>query len=146
MNRRVVLKHEFVEYVPERLANDTLYVSMAYATAAHKCCCGCGSEVVTPLSPTDWQLAFDGETVSLYPSIGNWNFRCRSHYWIENSRIRWAPRWAVQEIATGRADDRLAKERHFNRAALPDAGRPTVAQADEQPRSLWSRIRRRLKR
>jgi len=34
--------------------------------------------VVTPLSPTGWSLIFDGETVSLYPSIGNWNFPCRS--------------------------------------------------------------------
>ena len=88
MNPKRVLKHEFVEFVPERLVDDTLYVSISYATAAHRCCCGCGREVVTPLSPTDWQLTFDGETVSLYPSIGNWNFACRSHYWIENNGVR----------------------------------------------------------
>ncbi len=31
----------------------TLYISIPYVTAAHKCPCGCGEEIVTPLSPTD---------------------------------------------------------------------------------------------
>ena len=65
-----------------------IYVSIAYATAVHKCACGCGKEVVTPLSPTDWKLIFDGKTVSLDPSIGNWGFPCRSHYWVRNNRAR----------------------------------------------------------
>ena len=38
-----------------------------------RCCCGCGEEVVTPFSPAQWQMSFDGEAVSLHPSIGNWN-------------------------------------------------------------------------
>jgi hypothetical protein len=48
-----------------------------------KCCCGCGHEVVTPFSPTDWKLTFDCVSVSLYPSIGNWSPPCRAHYFIE---------------------------------------------------------------
>jgi hypothetical protein len=36
-----------------------------------------------PISPADWQLAYDGDTVSLTPSIGNWGFPRRSHYWID---------------------------------------------------------------
>jgi hypothetical protein len=52
-----------------------------------KCACGCGKEVVTPLSATDWKLIFDGKTVSLDPSIGNWGFPCRSHYWVRNNRM-----------------------------------------------------------
>src|SRR5712692_8520000 len=36
----------------EMMALRTIF-SMAYATVAHKCCCGYGKEVVTPLTPTD---------------------------------------------------------------------------------------------
>ena len=81
--------HEFVEYIPEKLSDGTIYISTTYGTAVHKCCCGCGNEVVTPLTPTDWKLIFDGETISLHPSIGNWNLDCKSHYWIKNNEIKW---------------------------------------------------------
>lgn len=111
--RHEVLKHEFVEYIPEDLNEGVVYVSIKYATAVHKCCCGCGNEVTTPISPTDWRLIFDGESVSLEPSIGNWSFPCRSHYWITRNRVRWAPRWSEKEIAAARARERAAKERYF---------------------------------
>ena|SRR5436190_220592 len=83
--------HKFVEFMPERLEPDVLYVSLRFSLVSHLCACGCGQEVVTPLSPKDWQLIFNGETVSLYPSIGNWAFKCRSHYWIEQNRAVRAP-------------------------------------------------------
>src|SRR5438552_3913808 len=114
MKREITLKHQFVEYVPDDLEDGTVYVSILFATALHKCCCGCGNQVVTPLSPTDWTLIFDGVSVSLDPSIGNWNFPCQSHYWIEKNRVRWAPRWSQKEIAAGRAHDQLAKKEHFD--------------------------------
>ncbi len=41
-----LLKHEFVEFIPDELKGDTIYVSIPYATVVHKCCCGCGTEVV----------------------------------------------------------------------------------------------------
>jgi len=81
------LIHKFVEYIPEKKEEGILYISIKYCIAVHKCACGCGQEVVTPISPTDWQLYFDGETVSLSPSIGNWNFDCHSHYWIKKNCI-----------------------------------------------------------
>lgn len=123
MKRTVRLKHEFVEYIPEKLQEGTIYVSMAYATAAHKCCCGCGKEVVTPLSPTDWQLTFDGLSITLYPSIGNWSFACQSHYWIRCNKIRWAARWSSEEIEYGRADDRKIKDKYYDRFN-PQSHRP----------------------
>ena len=116
MNYSKILKHEFVEYIPNDLKDGTIYVSIIFATVVHKCCCGCGNEVVTPLSPTDWKLIFDGKSISLHPSIGNWNFDCQSHYWIKNNRVRWALRWSQERINTGRGRDALAKERYFNNA------------------------------
>ncbi len=80
------------------MEDGVIYVSVDYATAIHKCCCGCGNEVVTPLSPTDWELTFDGKTISLYPSIGNWNFQCRSHYWIIRNTVEWCPKWDTKQI------------------------------------------------
>ena len=109
------IKHQFVDVIPAALENATLYISIEYSTVVHKCLCGCGNEVVTPLSPTDWKLIFDGESVSLDPSIGNWSFDCKSHYWIEDSTIRWAPQWSKAQIEEGRASDRLAKNQYFEK-------------------------------
>lgn len=116
MKRRMKLTHEFVEYIPDCLADGVIYVSIPYATAVHKCCCGCGNEVITPITPTDWELTFDGQSISLSPSIGNWNFACKSHYWIRRNRIIWAPSWSRERINFGRAFDALVKERYFESA------------------------------
>lgn len=144
------LKHEFVGFVPEQLSDGVLYISIPYATVAHKCCCGCGREVVTPLSPTDWSLTFDGETVSLNPSVGNWSFPCRSHYWIRRNVIRWANEWTDAQIRLGRAHDSARKVRYYNRpdSTMP-ADLPEIAQPAASPpgnRSIWSRLRRFLGR
>lgn len=87
--RNFSIAHEFVEEIPEKLKAKVLYISIQYTTASHKCFCGCGKEVVTPISPADWRLVFDGKTVSLKPSIGNWSYKCRSHYWIKHSQVVW---------------------------------------------------------
>ena len=108
------IRHEFVEFIPELLANRTLYISIAFATAAHQCFCGCGNKVVTPIHPTGWKLLFDGDTVSLHPSIGNWGFRCRSHYWILRDRAVWARPMSEQEIAAVRRKDRRLTETYFS--------------------------------
>ena len=100
------ITHKFVGAIPERTEEGVLYLAMDYATAVHKCACGCGREVVTPLSPTDWKMGYDGVSVSLSPSIGNWSFPCRSHYWIKHSNIRWAGDMSEEKIAAGRAHDR----------------------------------------
>lgn len=87
---------------------------MIYATVVHKCCCGCGNEVVTPLSPADWQLIYDGRTISLYPSIGSWSLPCKSHYWITHNQIRWASQWSSAEIEAGQAADSQAKSNYID--------------------------------
>ena len=95
-----------------------MYVSVKYATAVHNCCCGCENKVVTPLSPTDWKLTFDGETISLFPSIGNWGFKCQSHYWILNNKVKWARKWSEQEIASGRRKDELNKKKYYRTTTM----------------------------
>lgn len=81
---------EFVVHVPDVLAEGVVYVSTTYGTALHLCVCGCGNEVVTPISPTDWQLTHDDDgTITLTPSILN-RFACGSHYWIRSNQIEWA--------------------------------------------------------
>ncbi|WP_417480245.1 DUF6527 family protein [Maricaulis maris] len=103
------IKHEFVDAIPEAIEPGTLYVSVDFATAVHLCECGCGLEVVTPLSRTDWKLIYDGETVSLHPSIGNWSFPCRSHYWIRDGQVQWAGDMHNQQITQIRQTDRKKK-------------------------------------
>lgn len=106
--------HEFVNEVPERLHHGVVYVSIEYATAVHLCACGCGSEVVTPLTPLDWQVTYDGESVSFSPSVGNWSFPCQSHYWIVRNRVRWARRWTSGEIE---------RQREYSRSRRSEAER-----------------------
>lgn len=109
----IPIHHEFVELIPEKLAERTLYISVPYASAAHACFCGCGTKVVTPISPTGWELLFDGDTVSLRPSIGNWSIPCRSHYWIVRNRVIWAGPMTEEEIKRGREWDRKLTESYF---------------------------------
>jgi hypothetical protein len=111
----MILKHKFIDLVPDVLENGVLYISIEYCSAIHKCACGCGNEVVTPLSPTDWQLIFDGKTVSLNPSIGNWNFECKSHYWITKNKVRFARKWSDLEITAGRKNDVEKKKKYFKK-------------------------------
>jgi len=114
------LTPQFVEFLPDEINDGILYVSMPYAVAAHRCACGCGGEVVTPLSPTDWKLAFDGISVSLEPSIGNWSFPCRSHYFIRGGQIQWAANMSEAAIQRGRQRDRESKAAHFGKKTKPE--------------------------
>ncbi len=107
------LRHEFVEFIPEVLDEAVIYISIPFATVVHLCVCGCGEEVVTPLSPTDWLMTYDGETVSLTPSIGNWSLECRSHYLIKRDRVRWSTPMSESAIEAGRRRDRIAKQRQY---------------------------------
>lgn len=109
------LRYELVELMPPVLEEGVVYVSLEYGTVIHKCVCGCGNKVVTPLSPAGWQITFDGESISLDPSIGNWSFPCQSHYWIINSSVRHARKWNKSEITKGRMQDAKAWKRFFKK-------------------------------
>lgn len=147
--KRTTISHEFVHYVPSELEAGTLYISIPYATAVHLCACGCGIKVVTPIAPPEWRLTWDGDTVSLHPSIGNWQFPCRSHYWIRRNRVEWAPAWTDRQIAEARRRDARELEEYFaRRRGAGDAGKSQSARewCAARPRllhGLFDRIRRR---
>ena len=107
------LEHRFVHSIPSTIEPGVLYVSIEFATAIHLCCCGCGREVVTPFTPTDWKMTFDGVSISLWPSIGNWNFPCRSHYIVKTNRIIEAAPWSQSMVEAERNRDRDAKATYF---------------------------------
>ena len=72
------------------------------------------------MAPAEWKLTYDGRTISLAPSIGNWSFRCRSHYWIDEGSVRWAAGFSEDEVALVRqeARDRRAGYYQTKRAEL----------------------------
>lgn len=111
--KRTSMTPQFVEFIPSSLEEGVLYISRKYATAAHKCCCGCNTKIVTPLKPTDWTLTETSEGVTLHPSIGNWNHPCQSHYFIRRNQVVWAKKMARQDIQHGRALNQAAKDVYY---------------------------------
>lgn len=138
MIRHKRLKHRFVEHIPERLDAGVLYVSMEYATSAHSCCCGCGEEVVTPFTPTDWKMTFDGETVSLRPSIGNWTLKCQSHYVIDGGKVIEAAPWRGEQVETERRRDHAAKAHFYGQS--PTIESPVQSAPSKAASSFWHRV------
>ncbi len=108
------IRHEFVEYIPTELEQGVLYISIKYRTSSHLCACGCGLKVVTPIRPAQWRLLFDGETVSLAPSIGNHQFPCRSHYIIRRSRIDWMTQWTEDHAQRGWHQDNEDLDEYYS--------------------------------
>jgi len=112
---RKILPHKFVEFIPAHPEEGILYISVQYKTAVHLCICGCGNKVVTPLSPNDWSLTFDGASVSLDPSIGNWSFPCQTHYFITKNKIETMSKWSKNRIAFGRRLENERKDKYYGK-------------------------------
>ena len=145
----------FVVAIPQVLEPGVLYVSMEYGTVVHSCCCGCGREVITPLTPTDWHLSYDGEGISLWPSVGNWSFPCQSHYVITRNRVIESGSWSTERIEAERSRDRAAKLDYYNskceEVSKSSSSEPAHAAPVsfaklplEQDDSWWGRLRRRF--
>jgi hypothetical protein len=124
-----VIEPVFVDEIPAALEPGKLYVSIVYTTAVHLCACGCGSEAVTTLHPARFSLTFDGESVSLHPSVGSSGLACRSHYFITKNRIRWCRPMDERSIAKARHQDRRALDAWDGRALVE----PEDARADRHP-------------
>lgn len=113
--RRTTIIPEFVESAPQDLQDGVIYISDRFRTALHKCCCGCGREVVTPLNPAGWAYHRDGRSITLKPSIGNWSFPCKSHYLIIRNEVVWAETMSAQQIARVKVRDALDQEEYIKR-------------------------------
>jgi hypothetical protein len=109
-----------VQYMPSRLEPGILYVAEQFKAAAHLCACGCGSVVRTPLNR--WTLVETEQGPSLYPSIGNWQEPCQSHYWIEFGKVRTAPKWSPADIEAGRHREQARLSSHYNALELRRKG------------------------
>jgi len=129
MNGVDTLRPDFVSSFPTAMTPGILYISLEYRTCGHLCCCGCEQEVITPLSPAQWSLTYDGENISLSPSIGNWALPCRSHYWICKGKVHWSRRYSPAEIADNRERDR----------------RQLIRQSEGTPHNLLAKLRRHLR-
>nr|WP_233286063.1 DUF6527 family protein [Bradyrhizobium brasilense] len=99
--------------MPKELAPGILYVSEKYAVAGHLCACGCGNKVITPLGPAEWSFTERGGMPSLWPSIGNWQLPCRSHYIINQGRIDWAGAWTDAQVLSDRRAEQRRREAYY---------------------------------
>lgn len=135
------LKPMFVEFIPETLADGILYVSMEYRTTAHNCCCGCGNAVYLPLSPAQWRLTFDGESVWMNPSVGSWSLPCRSHYCVRGNHIQWAERWTSEQVEVVRAYGRRSRDRFFEASVAVSETTRGASNVATPPRSRWARFK-----
>lgn len=89
MSRIHSLKPVFTDKIPEDLAPGILYISMNHRIAKHFCPCGCGEVITIIFDPELWKLKYDGESVSVFPSIGNYHIPCQSHYFITDNQVNW---------------------------------------------------------
>jgi len=128
--RRTTIIPEFVESAPQDLQDGVIYISDRFRTALHKCCCGCGREVVTPLNPVGWSYYREGRSITLKPSIGNWSFPCMSHYLIIKNEVVWAETMSARQIARVKARDARDQEAYIKRCneekLRPTEGAPKV--------------------
>lgn len=140
--KEVRFRHEVVTFIPETLQANTLYVTTDGDVAGHLCACGCGREVITPLSPMDWSITFDRCGATLSPSIGNWAFPCRSHYFIWDGTLVWAGDMSDKDIAQGRRRAKANKQMYYERLNEPKptlhAGAPDYSL--RRQRSAWERL------
>lgn len=115
----------FVEFIPEVLEAGKLYLSIRFRTASHLCACGCGLKVVTPIKPAKWRFTYDGESVSLSPSVGRWQLPCKSHYCIVKNEIIWARPFSEREMASVQRRDVRDTRAYYQRRAEPEHNMPT---------------------
>lgn len=108
---KITVQH--VHYMPKHLEPGVLYVSEEFGTAAHLCACGCGTKVNTPIKPTEWFLEETPRGPTLYPSIGNWQQPCQSHYWIYQGEIRWSNKWTPEQILAGRQGEERRRNAYY---------------------------------
>ena len=120
-----------IKFLPKELDEGILYVSKKFGVAGHLCPCGCGNKVITPLDSFEWKLKVKKGKPSLFPSIGNWQLDCKSHYWIINGQIEWSEQWSEKEIVEGNKREEIYRNMYFEER--------------DKKRKIWSILRKILK-
>lgn len=133
------IEHQFVDYIPADLEQGVLYIALDFGAVMHLCADGCGERISTPLHPAQWSLIYDGNTVSLSPSVGSGS-NCGSHYRIRNGTVSWSRAMTQDQFKRGRERDRAAVQRYYE----PET--PAVREPEARPGGLLARIMQRLRR
>jgi hypothetical protein len=82
--KKVHITPIFVEYIPDDLKENQIYISIEHKSSSHKCLCGCGTINILPLHNDGWSLSIDDSNrVTFNPSI--LNTQCNAHYIIRNN-------------------------------------------------------------
>jgi hypothetical protein len=48
------------------------------------------------------------------PSIGNWQFPCRSHYWIQGGQVIWSVDWTPEQVQAGQRAEEKRRRAYFD--------------------------------
>ena len=120
-----------VQFMPKELQPGILYYAEEYGAAAHLCACGCGSKIRTPIDTVEWAIEEEEDGPSLWPSVGNWQKPCRSHYVIRNGRVIWCKTWTEREIQEGRQLEHEKRVAHLDKKNRRNKG----------SRKLWDWLR-----
>ena len=114
MQKLAKIKLARVKYIPKSLEPGILYVSEEYEAAVHLCACGCGHKVSTPLGAAEWSFTDAQNGPSLKPSIGNWEFPCKSHYWISGGLVIWSETWTPARVEAARHAEDERRRDHYD--------------------------------
>ncbi len=84
---RSAATHDFATLIPDELEDGVVY-SLAAVPWPCTAAAAAAESAITPLDPAQWSLTYDGQTVSLDPSIAGG--RCQLGTIITRGVVRWA--------------------------------------------------------
>ena len=86
--KTVMITPIFGEFIPPygELKDNCIYISETYKTSTHKCFCGCGEIVILPFGEFFWKLENQNNKITISPSVGSFNLKCKSHYIITRNK------------------------------------------------------------
>lgn len=90
-------------------------------------------------------MTYNGEAISLHPSIGNWQLQCRSHYVIDRGRVIEAGQWTRSQVGAGQERDKRAKAAYFAAPVNQAEADTPVSPPPNEARGFWVWLKRVLK-
>ena len=122
MPKIATIRLDRVHYMPKILEPGVLYFSEEFDSALHLCACGCGAKISTPIGAVEWTIEESDNGPTLFPSIGNWQQPCNSHYWIRDGQIIWSHQWTHEQIAAGRRMEESRRSVYYDSNEEKPAG------------------------